>query len=266
MNNPLLPEAMSTLLRGKKVLICRPENSAKELASALSAMGAECLCFPTLRIAERQLSPAEQQLIYNLDHYQHVIVTSQHAADIALEHIDKIWPQFPIQQKWYAIGEKTASRLQNASIELIQPGKTLTSESLLSYPEFKKIKHEHILILKGIGGRDTLARRLSSKGAVVDELALYERLRPDYSKEEIKQSADLFNPDYIITLSGETLENLISLCAAADINLSSKTFIVPSHRVANIAYSQGFKSVLIPANLRAIDIIKSITSDKKNIK
>ena len=39
--------------------------------------------------------------------------------------------------------------------------------------------------------------------------------------------------------------------------------IVPSHRVASIAYDHDFKSVLIPANLKPIDLIKSITNHKK---
>lgn len=261
-----LPASMLSLLSGTGILICRPEESARELAQALSAMGAQCLSFPTLLISERTISEADKQLILNLDQYQHIIVTSQHAAKLALALIDSLWPQYPVQQSWYPIGEKTASLLNQENLNIIQPDKTLTSESLLSIAPLQKVKLQKILILKGMEGRDTLAKTLSKRGAQVDELALYQRSCPDYSSKQVDAALLDFRADYIVTLSGETLQNLISLCDQADIDLSSRTFIVPSNRVAYIAYQRGFKSVLIPANLKPIDLIKCISTHKKNIK
>ena len=266
MPDSALPASMLTLLSGTQVLICRPEESARELAQALSAIGARCLSFPTLQITETSISPADKQLILNLDQYQHIIVTSQHAARLALALIDTFWPQYPIQQSWYPIGEKTASLLNQENLRIIQPDKALSSETLLGIAPLQKVKQQKVLILKGMEGRDTLAKTLRKRGALVDELALYQRSCPDYSRQDIQQALLDFQADYIVTLSGETLQNLILLCDQADIDLSSRTFIVPSHRVANIAYQRGFKSVLIPANLKPIDLIKCISTHKKNIK
>ena len=261
-----LPAKMPLLLRGTRILICRPEESARELALALSAMGAECLSFPTLAISETELSEADRQLVLNLDQYQHIIVTSQHAAKLGLAEIDRLWPQFPVQQNWYPIGEKTASLLQQEQLNIIHPERTLTSESLLSVTALQKVKHQKVLILKGIEGRDLLSRTLRHRGAEVDELALYQRICPDYSEKEILNALETFQANYFVTLSGETLQNLIRLSDQVDFDLAQGTFIVPSHRVANIAYQRGFKSVLIPANLKPIDLIKSITNHKKNFK
>ena len=111
-----------------------------------------------------------------------------------------------------------------------------------------------------------LSSTLAKRGAQVDELALYQRSCPDYSNEEIEKALNAFNADYFVTLSGETLQNLITLSDKMALDLTKGTFIVPSHRVANIAYQRGFKSVLIPANLKPIDLIKSITNHKKNLK
>jgi uroporphyrinogen-III synthase len=257
---------MQSLLQGIQVLICRPAESALELAQALTAVGARCCCFPTLSIEFLSLSPEARNNILNLDQYQHVIVTSQHAAKAALQAIDSLWPQFPVRQQWYPIGEKTASILKQEQLNLVEPNQSLTSESLLAIPELQKIREHKILLLKGTEGRDVLATTLRKRGAFVDELELYERSCPAYTDKEILEAMTDFPAHFIVTLSGETLQNLISLCDQAHIDASSKTFIVPSHRVANIAYERGFKSVLIPANLKAIDIIKCITTHKKNLK
>lgn len=265
-DNSSAPVKMPMLLKGTRILICRPEDSARELALALSAIGAECRIFPTLAISELALNETDRQLILNLDQYQHIIVTSQHAAKLGLAQIDQYWPQFPMQQYWYPIGEKTASLLQEEHLNIIHPEKTLTSESLLSSTALQKVKQQKILILKGMEGRDLLSGTLTKRGAQVDELALYQRSCPEYSSEEIDNALKTFSADYFVCLSGETLQNLITLSNQVAFDLAHGTFIVPSHRVANIAYQRGFKSVLIPANLKPIDLIKSITNHKKNLK
>ena len=265
MSQSIMPANVSTILGGTQVLICRPEDSAQTLSKALSALGADCYTFPTLDIIELELSDTIKQSILSLDLYDIIIVTSQHAAKIGLELIDSYWPQFPVQQTWFAIGQKTASLLANENIKLISPEKDLTSEDLLKLPLLQKVKDQKILILKGKGGRNTISQVLSKRGAIVNELNVYERVCPHYSEQQIDAALTNFNAQYITTLSGETLLNLISLCEEHHIDLSSKTFIVPSHRVANIAYEHGFKSVLIPANLNPISLIKCITAHKKNI-
>lgn len=262
----LVPANIPLILSGTRILICRPQESAEEMARALSAIGAECSCFPTLTINATALSERDRQLILNLDQYLHIIVTSQHAAKLGLEHIDQVWPQFPIDQSWYPIGEKTASLLADEQLNVIHPDKALTSESLLDIAALQKVKHQKILIMKGEEGRDLLRKTLVSRGAHVDELTLYQRSCPEYSQAEIVNALKTFHADYLVTLSGETLENLISLSERVNIDLSQLTFIVPSYRVANIAYQRGFKSVLIPANLKPIDLIKCITHHKKNLK
>tara|TARA_R110001592_G_scaffold177076_2_gene417351 strand:+ start:164272 stop:165066 length:795 start_codon:yes stop_codon:yes gene_type:complete len=264
MTQSAIPSKVISLLGGVNVLICRPEESAQALAMALSALGAKCYTLPTLNILELPISEREKHCILSLDHYQYVIVTSQHAANIGLAHIDRYWPQFPTKQTWLAIGLKTASLLREENLQLISPDKDLTSEEILKLPQLQKIKDQKVLILKGKEGRDLLPQILSKRGAKVDSIELYERKCPIYTDKEINAALIEFQANYIVALSGETLLNLISLCAEHNIDLSSKTFIVPSQRVANIAYEHNFKSVLIPANLKPIDLIKSITNHKKS--
>jgi len=258
-----LTGAISGILSDTRVLICRPEPAASELASALASMGAECKILPTLAISPLEISPADRQKIMNLDRYQHVIVTSQHAAKLGLEHIDEYWPQFPAEQNWFAMGRKTAKHLDAADINLTSPDKDLSSETLLLQTKLKQVKSQKVLILKGVEGRDLLQQQLEKQGALVDTIELYQRRCPEYDTAHIQKSVQAYDPDYIIALSGETLLNLLSLSKQANISLASYSFILSSRRVANIALEQGIKSNIIPDNLMPIDIIRCIAKVKR---
>jgi len=263
LNHSALTGAISGILSDTRILICRPEPSASELASALASMGAECKVLPTLAISPLEISPTDRQKIMNLDHYQHVIVTSQHAAKLGLEQIDEYWPQFPAEQNWFAIGRKTAKQLNAVDLNLIAPDTDLSSETLLLQTELKKVNKQKVLILKGAEGRDLLQQQLEKQGALVDTVALYKRRCPHYDTAHIQKSVQAFDPNYIIALSGETLLNLLSLSKQADISLNSYSFILSSRRVANIALEHGIKSNNIPDNLMPIDIIRCIAKVKR---
>jgi uroporphyrinogen-III synthase len=211
------------------------------------------------------ISAQARQKIMNLDQYDHVIVVSQHAAILGLSIIDEYWPQFPLQQNWFAIGRKTAHSLKPVGLTLIEPNADLNSEALLSHALLAKVSGAKILILKGKAGRDTLELALNKRGATVDVISLYERVCPDYSLDVLEASLIKFNPSYIVALSGETLTNLIQLSKALKAELQSKAFILSSERVANIAQDQGYKSTYIAHNLMPMDIIRCIAKARKEI-
>jgi len=244
-------------------LICRPEPSASELAVVLRSVGAECEVLPTIAIERLDVTQEARQMIMNLDHYHQVIVVSQHAAELGFSLIDEFWPQFPAEQNWYAIGRKTAEKLQAIDANLISPGRDLRSEDLLALPELQSVRGQKILLLKGKGGRGTLQQSLVNRGAKVDALMLYSRVCPTYNDELINERLLGFNPHYIVALSGETLNNLVFLGNKVNVDLAQRTLVLPSKRVANIALEHGFKLTCIPENLMPIDIIQCIAKNNR---
>lgn len=253
------------LLPDTRILICRPEPSATELSKVLESVGAECEILPTLIIEPLCLSAEARQKIMNLDQYDHVIVVSQHAANLGLTIIDEYWPQFPIQQNWFAIGRKTAHRLKQAELTLIEPNADLNSEALLNHTQLTQVDGAKVLILKGESGRDAIEVTLKKRGAEVDTISLYKRLCPQYSVIKLEESLISFNPNYIIALSGETLTNLIKLSQSITVDLQNKAFILSSERVANIAREKSYKRTFIAKNLMPMDIIRCIAQARKEI-
>ena len=257
------------VLAGERLLICRPEPSASALATTLTSVGAQCELLPTIAIIPLALGAAAREQLRHLDQYQQVIVVSQHAAELGLSVLSEFWPELPAEQKWYAIGRKTAEHLAPAiaasMAKLIAPESDLVSEELLGLAELQSIRGQKILLLKGKGGRSTLQSELLARGAKGATVELYERICPTYSQRALEEKLELFDPSYIVALSGETLTNLILLSTQAKIDLRQRKLILPSARVAQLAMEQGFKLTYVPDNLMPIDIIRCVARARRLI-
>jgi uroporphyrinogen-III synthase len=214
--------------------------------------------FPTLTISPIELPASERQKVLDLDHYQCVICISANAAHLGMEHIHDYWPQMPVQQTWLAVGPATAEALGQWHIHAICPEKAPHSEGMLALPELCHVRDQKILILRGRGGRDTLADNLRTRGAKVDYLELYERSLPTVDLNILQNWLDetgtsgqnsqtepaLFRP-VITATSSESLKNLRQLAGATATQLTARPLVVPSERLAEFAYAQGFHTIWV---------------------
>lgn len=241
------PEPAS--LRGRRILVCRPEPEAQRLAGRLTAAGAEVRCLPMLSREPLSETPEQRTMLQDLDQYQHIIAVSPYAARQLLERIDHWWPQYPVKLNWYGVGEATARVFRQAQLTPVAPDTGFASEDLLQLPALREPAGSRVLVACGADGRGLIQSTLRERGARVTDLVLYRRLRPDYTPAAINQALRLFDPHALVTLSGETLNNLIALGENTDHNLKQRLLVVPVERVAEAARTAGFRMVCIPASL-----------------
>ncbi len=234
-----------------RVLVTRPAGEASDtLCAAIKAAGYEAYSQPLLELtALAQLSTAQRQLVLNLDLYQHVIFISANAVRFGMALVENDWPQLPTGIHWYAIGAATAIGLERFGITAITPGSVMSSEGLLAVAALQQVREQRVLIIKGEGGRDTLAAELSRRGAMVDELACYRRSLPAVHAGEIAAQLARWGIDVIMLSSGEGLANLqVLLSPAETTKLKHIGLIVPSQRVAGMAQVAGFERIAIAEN------------------
>lgn len=258
MTKPPLPQ----ILNGQRILVCRPQPDADHLCEALRATGANAEALPCIAISPCPPAPEQRQHILNLDQYALIIVTSQHAARYGLALVDEYWPQFPVQQRWVAIGRKTASILEEAGINVLHSHQDMTSETLLQLPELNAIQGKKVLVLKGMDGRKHLQQALMNRSARVDAVDLYQRSKPHYSGAALQRAFIEFQPGWCICLSAETLTNLHSYANEIGYDILNLRIIVPSKRVAQVAKSMGFTLTYVTENLMPIDIIRCLKAAK----
>jgi uroporphyrinogen-III synthase len=142
--------------------------------------------------------------------------------------------------------------------------------------ELQAVANQRVLIMRGKGGRETLAKTLHSRGATVDYLELYERSLPDASEQPLQawlhsvsaavddaaQRAQ--DPTAIVTVSsGDGLSNLIHLAGTQTAQLYRLPLVVVSERLAEFARQLGFHNLWI-ASSAADDAVVSCIKDHIN--
>jgi uroporphyrinogen-III synthase len=232
------------------VLVTRPEGQGAELMAGLRAIGCRPVHLPLLAIeAIDPLPGATRQRVLDLDRYDHVLFISANAARIGLARIEDLWPQLPVQQRYWAVGESTASVLEAAGLRVERPATDMSSEGLLAMPGLQDLTGQRCLIVRGEGGREHLANSLEERGAQVDALVCYRRRALAYDPAALDRRLGGESLDLVLISSGEGVEALSGLLRDREhTNLARATLLAPSQRVAALARDHGWQRVQTVAN------------------
>lgn len=128
--------------------------------------------------------------------------------------------------------------------DVVSPARSGDSEAMLALPALRDVAGLRILILAADGGRRLLETSLRERGARVQRLHVYRRLRRPLPDELIR---DISGAGHVTTLisSGGALEAMqAGLSDAAWQNLLAGLILVPSARVAELARRAGAQWVI----------------------
>lgn len=256
---------------GQRILVTRPLLQSQPLVDALRIQGDEAVTLPLLEIIPftDEVEPEREQtikdIVLNLAHYQHIIFISTNAVKAAWYWVDQYWPQPPETVQWYAIGDATAAVLRESGLAPLHCGGAMNSESLLGLKQLKEVTNNKVLIVRGVGGRNFLKSALQSRGAEVDYLEVYQRLKIDYPKgtlsKMVKEGLDL-----LTISSGETIQQLLDQAMIENITKSvlELPIVVPGKRLHQLAVKVGFTQVYTAENAGLKAMLHTINNNKKH--
>ena len=125
----------------------------------------------------------------------------------------------------------------------------MTSEGLLNLPSLQSVEGERVLIVRGVGGRETLRQSLEARGAQVDSLVCYERQPVSLEPDALAALLDRERVELVLLSSGEGLAHFTALLPHGETtNLPVLTIAVPSLRVAEQARELGWQHVRVANN------------------
>ncbi|QOC23652.1 uroporphyrinogen-III synthase [Wenzhouxiangella sp. AB-CW3] len=221
------------------VLVTRTEQAGKALAEKVESQGLSALhCAPFALKAPEQPDEVAAQLDALLP-ADLVIITSQEgvrrsAELVGAERFARALVVVP--------GEGTAQLARELGFaNVIYPSRHGTSEAMLALPELREVDGLSILILAAEGGRGLMGRTLEERGAVVDRIHVYRRVR-QAMPEDLGGRID--EADLVVTLAA-SWEAVSGLCEALDDELrrqiQSGVLVAPSQRVADRSAAIGFE-------------------------
>ncbi len=251
-------------LAGRHVLVTRPAALVDALVAMLVDAGASLYRAPLLRLEPIPESPALRAHAQELDRYDILIVTSRNAVHYGMPLLARFWPQWPVAQRWLAIGAATAAALATHGIDATAPADA-RSEGLLALTALRNVAGRRVLLITGEGGRELLEETLAARGATVSRLAVYRRIGAPDAAVAINAFRDILvdAPDGVgtraaLVTSSEALQNLLGL--APWLPGSDVRVVVASERIAaqaraagitNISTAQGADDTHMVAALRA---------------
>lgn len=193
-------------LKGFGVLVTRPRAQAAELIEEIHSKGGNAICFPAIEIVSRDASAIAADAAA-LPQPDIAIFISRNAVAHGLAHAAGAMKG--------ATGPATAAAIESAghSVE-IKPDQGYDSESLLGEPALQNVAGKQVRIIRGGDGRELLAETLRERGATVDYLSVYERLRPSTTPDSLAEVELAWREgkiNAVIVMSIETLSNLIAL-------------------------------------------------------
>ena len=240
------------------ILVTRPKHQAETLCHLIEKRGWNAIRFPTLQIVGIDSKTIRQQLDA-LKQYQWLIFISANAVNFALKANNGKIDSFN-NCAIAAVGKATKKALliRGLPVSLI-PKTNFNTEGLLATTEMHNVQGKSCLIVRGNGGRETLATCLRERGAKVEYLEVYTRIKPCHNDSTAKELLEQGNLHAITITSSEALLNLLAMFDQA---LHSKLHAVPliviSYRIKKLAEQSGFKHIAVTEYPGDTAIIKTV--------
>lgn len=242
------------------VLITRPDGQERPLRAALEAEGFRVCHQPLLQLeALEGPDDCQRQLILALDGFQHVIFVSANAVRFGLPWLRSCWAELPGAINWFAVGEATAEALRRQGLSVLTPGRQMSSDGLLALPQLQSVAGQKVLLVKGEGGREKLARVLAGRGAQVKILCCYRRRPPSVPAGHLMQLLRAEDVGVVVISSGEGLDNFLALLSPVESSkLRHVALLVPSARVAEQARRAGWQRLVLADNASDGEVLKAL--------
>ncbi len=194
-------------------MVTRPAHLAGRLSALLAAEGAEVIRRPCLEIIPLSDTPANLAVARGLARYRLLVFVSRNAVAAAYDLLRRAGAGWPPRAPTAAVGTATVEELRRLGVgDVVHPGRMTGSEALLETDLVKNLGAGRVLVFRGAGGNELLARTLRARGVAVDYAEVYRRRRPSGVRLAFGGAGD---PGVILSASNHSLRNLWHLTDAA---------------------------------------------------
>ncbi|EAR11005.1 uroporphyrinogen-III synthase [Reinekea blandensis] len=159
----------------RRILIPKASREQARWQQALAGESIEPLWIDPWQMSGLPQTAEHRNQWLNLDLFSGVVCVSPTAAEVLVAALDEFWPMPPSGVHWLCNGPRTAEVLSEAGLTPVFPQQGHTAEQVLALPEAQCAQGDKWLIVKGEGGRVTLAQTLTERGAIATELPVYRR-------------------------------------------------------------------------------------------
>ena len=200
-------------LFGKSVVVTRAREQASELVARLSALGAECLECPTIRVVPPEDWAPLDAAIDRLDSYDWLVLTSVNGVSFFFDRLYKRGKDVRALRDVHTvtIGPATAKRLRDFGINSDIIPKTYRAESIVEAFRNEAMKGKKVLLPRAKEARPVLPVEVRKMGATVDEVAAYQTEQTRENLDVLVNRLEERSIDLLTFTSSSTVRNFKAL-------------------------------------------------------
>lgn len=260
---------MTLPLTGKRVVITRHAQQAGKMVDQLQQLGATAVCFPTLTyqpLPAPELEPTLNQLAA----YDWLLFTSATAVHFFLERATAVPAAAslfapsgsPNRPSVATVGYATQRLLAHKGVAVDFVPDIFTGEQLAL--GLGQVAGKRMLLPRAQDGRPELLHILRQRGAVVDEVALYQTVPPQPTAVAWAELAQGF--DVLTFASPSAVRHFLQLLAAAPADLQPNLQRATAQAIvacigpstAAEAKAQGLTVQIVPNGYTVADMITAV--------
>lgn len=207
---------MKTPLANKTIIITRAAGQAEPFVTLLQDLGANVIKVPTFEISPVSSWQIFDAAVQELDSFDWLIFTSYNGVKYFIDRLkdNGLYTENLDRKKIAAVGEKTATYLQELKIKVELVPEEFCAEGLIESIEKQNLSSQKILIIRPEKTRDILKAALEALGHSVEELAVYCNRPVAIDTSKINGS----QPDVLTFLSPSAVKNFVNAFGFEKVN------------------------------------------------
>lgn len=218
---------MSTanILSGRRVAVTRAREQSPELATKLSALGAEVIELPLITISKHIEKEMLHDVLSELGSYDWIIFTSANGVRYFFEEFYRIYDDVRSLGllRFAAVGDTTAKAIAGHHLKIECQPKAATGEALADeLIATGSLDSAKLLVITGNLNRDALVQKLEEARAIVDQLQVYKTETTDLSSEPVAADFRARGADAILFASSSAVQSFVDQAGALKLAKDAK--------------------------------------------
>ncbi len=252
-------------LFGRRIVVTRPREQAREMVESLEELGALVVQAPTVRIAAAEDDAPLAEACSDLSRFQWVVLPNTASADAFLRAVLLAGDIRELKGVGIcAIGQASVERFGGLGVRVDVPAVEYRPEMMVeALSASGRLVGSHVLLPRGEGAREVLADILRNAGANVHEVGAYRTVpivvgdprEPDIYKMLLEKEIDV-----VAFTSASTVRDYVELYGAdplADL-LASTSVACIGPVTAEVARTYGIDTTILPDEYTIAGLIAAI--------
>ena len=201
-------------LFGRRIVVTRTRKQASTLSAKLKILGADVYELPTIRVEPPESLLEFGELVRDAFQYEWLIFTSVNGVDAFFEMFYRLYDDARSigNVKIAAIGPATAQRIKSFHLSVdLQPDEFVAEAIIDGLLKFGSVDNLKFLVVRALGAREVLPKRLMELGAIVDEATAYRTVPETNDASGALERFKAEGADLVTFTSSSTVENFLAL-------------------------------------------------------